>query len=110
MVTIKAIHPREGEQGNYISLELMGDLELVQSSNTGRFYATVRKCFISSTFDEKTAKVMLGKQIPGLIGRVPCEPYDYTLESGETIQLAHRYDYMPEAAQSIAASELVLVS
>lgn len=96
MVIVKNYHLREGENGNYVSLELMSDVELVQSANTGRFYATVRKCFISSTFDEQTAKMLVGKELPGAITRVQSEPYEYTLESGEVIQLAHRYDYVPD--------------
>lgn len=109
MVTVKNYHHREGEKENYISLELEGDLELVQSNNTGRFYATVRKCFISATFDEVTAKLMIGRQIPGQIARVECEPYDYTLETGEIIQLAFRYDFSPEEkVQSKEAVSLVV--
>lgn len=98
MVTVKNYHLREGEDGDFISLELTGEIELVQSANTGRFYATQRKCFISSTFDEETAKALLGKQIPGNIVRVDCEPYEYTIEkTGEIIQLSFKYDYSPES-------------
>lgn len=97
MVTVKNYHVREGEKDNYISLELEGDIEMVQSTNTGRFYATVRKCFISSTFSEATAKLMIGKQMTGSIARVDCEPYEYVIEeTGETIELSYRYDYVPE--------------
>jgi len=102
MVTIKAAHLRESERGNYVSLELVGDPELVQSSNTGRFYATQRRCFVSATFDIDTAQMMLRKQMPGIIERVECEPYEYTLpETGEVIMMGHRYDYAPE--QKVAA-------
>lgn len=113
MVIVKNYHLREGENGNYVSLELMSDVELVQSANTGRFYATVRKCFISSTFDEMTAKMLVGKELPGTITRVQSEPYEYTLENGETIQLAHRYDYVPEEVaekSNSVVSKLVNVS
>lgn len=99
MVTIKNYQLREGKEGkpSYITLELEGDIEMVQSSNTGRFYATCRKCHIFSTFDESTAKLMLGKQLPGNIVRVETDPYDYTLpETGEVIKLAHSYSYLPE--------------
>lgn len=97
MVTIKNYHLREGEQGSFITLELQGEIELVQSANTGRFYATARRCFISSTFDEPTAKLMVGQQIKGNIERVECDPYDFVIEdTGETIQLGYRYDYVPE--------------
>jgi hypothetical protein len=105
MVTVQNYHVREGEQGNYVSLELMGDLELVQSSNTGRFYATARRCFISSTFDEEIAKLMVGKQISGNITRVQCEEYEYTVpETGEIITLAYRWDYQPEEAKEVSVT------
>ena len=100
MITVKAAHLREGQEKSFVSLELSGDLELVQSQNTGRFYATARKCFISSTFDLPTAQLFVGKQIPGNIVRVQAEPYDYTLESGETITLAHSYAYRPDEAMA----------
>ncbi len=108
MVTVKNYHLREGEKGKYISLELSGDIELVQSSNTGRFYATARRCFVFSTFDELTARMMVGKQMPGSIVRVICEPYDYALpETGEVIKLAYRYDYTPEEVSVVAARNMV---
>ena len=98
MVTVNSYNVREGKDGKtFISLELAGDLEMVQSSKTGRFYATNRRCFISSTFDEQTAKRMVGKQMPGSIGKMECNAYDYTLpETGEVIQLSHSYGYNPE--------------
>jgi len=112
MVTVKAYHIRqkEGEEGSFISLELNGDLELVQSQKTGRHYATVRRCFISSTFDEPVAKTMVGRQIPGTIGRVPCDEYEYTVpETGEVVLLAHRWDYVPEGMQTTPTREMAVM-
>jgi hypothetical protein len=97
MVTVKNVHLREGQKGTFVSLELQGEVELIQSLKTGRFYATVRKCFIGSTFDEQTARELIGKQFKGRITRVESDPYDFTVpETGEVIQLAHRWDYVPE--------------
>ena len=108
MVIVKNYHVRENEQGSYISLEILGDIELVQSTNTGRFYATARRCYLHSTFDEPTAKMMVGKEIPGNIQRVPCEPYEYTLlETGENITLGYRWDYTPEEVAKTKAFGLV---
>lgn len=105
MVTVKNYHVREGEQGSYVSLELMGNLELVQSSNTGRFYATTRRCFISSTVDEEVAKMLVGQQIEGKIARVQCEEYEYTVpETGEVITLAYRWDYQPEEVKDVSVT------
>ena len=108
MVTVKKVHLREGEKGNFWSLELVGDAELVQSQNTGRFYATVRRCFVSSTFDEPIAKAMVGTKFRGSIIRVEQDPYDFTIpETGEIIRLSHRWDYTPEEKEIIPSRELV---
>lgn len=97
MVKVINAHLREGANGSFVSLELQGDLELVQSQTTGRFYATARRCFISSTFDINVAKQFVGKTIKGSIIRVETDPYDYTVpETGEVITLAHNYDFLPE--------------
>jgi hypothetical protein len=58
----------------FVLLELSGGLELVQSQNTGKFYATVRKCRIPSTFNADVAKLMVGQQIDGDIVRVVSDP------------------------------------
>lgn len=102
MVTVIGYNIRtqkDNEQNTYISLELEGDIEMVQSQATGRFYATVRRCAISSTFDQLTAERMIGKQMPGSIERMPCEPYDFTIEAtGEVMKIGYRWSYVPEGA------------
>lgn len=100
MVTVidYAVRKKDGEKP-YITLTLEGGIEMVQSQNTGRFYATVRTCVVSSTFDELTAQRLLGKEMPGSIVRVPCDNYEFTIpESGEVVSLAYRWDYVPENA------------
>ena len=87
--------PKEGKP--YVALEIEGEIEMVQSQNTGRFYATVRRCTISSTFDQMTAERMVGKQMAGSIERVACEPYDFTIrETGEVVKMGYRWDFQPE--------------
>lgn len=103
MVTVENYHVRKTKEGKpFISLELTGDLEMVQSSKNGKFYATMKRCFISSTFNETVAQRMIGKQMPGRIVKEASEPYDYTLpETGEVIQLTHRYGYLPEERNEV---------
>ena len=68
----------------------------MQSSTTGSFYATVRKCRIPSTFDANIAKMMVGQQIEGDIVRVQSDPYDYVSPTtGEVMTLQHTYAYRP---------------
>ena len=102
MVTIIGCSIRESKEGkSFVSLKLQGDLELVQSLETGRFYATARTCFITSTFDEQTAKTLIGTKLPGNIKRTSCDPYDYTVpETGEIISLAHTYQYLPDEKEN----------
>lgn len=102
MVTISAYRIRQNNEGKqFIALVFQGDVEMIQSSETGRFYATAKKCMISSMFTEEGAKALLGKQILGRIERVQCEMYDYNVkETSEVINLAHTYVYYPEDINS----------
>jgi len=106
MVTINAYHVRQNQEGkSFITLELLGDLELIQSSTTGAFYATAKRCTISSTFPEEVAKTLIGKQLPGRIERVQSEPYEYTnRETGEVIILSHTYTYNPDEKEAMPVS------
>ena len=98
MVTVKGYSTQQSKDGSsFVKLEIQGDLLMVQSQQTGRFYATAKSCFISSTFNEDQAKLMVGKQLPGRIEKLECEPYDYAIpETGELVKLNHRYEYLPE--------------
>ena len=98
MVTIINFKERNKEDGtSFFVLELQGGIELVQSQKTKQFYATAKKAYISSTFDELTCKALIGTQMQGAIEKVECEPFEYTVqETGEIIILSHRYQYVQE--------------
>ena len=100
MVTITGYRlAKNKDEKEFIALELQGDIEMVQSLETGNFYATARKASVTSTFSEETAKGLIGTKMPGIIKRVESDPYDYTVvETGEVIKLAHKYEYQPEFA------------
>jgi hypothetical protein len=103
MVTISSYQLRENAEGKaFVALELTGDIEMIQSSSTGMFYASAKRCFIPSTFSEDIAKSLVGKQIRGRVDRVQTEPYEYTIkETGEVITLAHTYVYTPEESAKV---------
>jgi uncharacterized protein YaaQ len=109
MVTISNYAVRiNSDASTFVALILQGDLEMVQSKETGKFYATARTTSISSTFDEKTAALMVGKQLPGSIIKQQCEPYEYKVpESGELITLAHSYVYSPVEQTVVVATPTV---
>ncbi len=108
MVKISGFKQRKTAEGKtFVTLELQGDVELIQSAETGKFYATAKHCSISSTFDEEEAKTLIGKQFPGRIERVNVEEYDYTIkETGEVIKLCHSYQYNPEEIHEMAMNRL----
>jgi hypothetical protein len=40
---------------------------------------------------------LVGKEIPGTIQKVSCEPFEYTIkDTGEVISMEHRWEYFPE--------------
>jgi len=98
MVTIIDFKERNKDDGSsFFVLEVQGGIELVQSQKTKQFYATAKKSYIPSTFNEITCAALVGTQMPGEIEKVDCDPYEYTVqETGEVITLTHRYQYVQE--------------
>lgn len=99
MVTVKSFATRQSKDGRaFITLELVGGLELVQSAQNGTFYATVRRCHVPATFDAETAAELVGTKMTGNIVRIESAPYEYTVSrTGEVITLQHTYAYQPSA-------------
>lgn len=109
MVRIINYKERKVEDGRiFFVLELQGGVEMVKSQQTNQFYATAKKAFITSTFDEETCMALVGTSMPGKIEKEECEPFEYTVkETGEVIVLNHRYVYMPEAQSSSAEDRAI---
>ncbi len=97
MVRIIDYKQRQSEEGDmFFSLEVQGDVELVESK-IGNLYFTMRKTSIMSTFDEDTCKSLIGRELPGSIIKEDCEPYEYTIkESNEVVELNYTYTYIPD--------------
>ena len=100
MVRIINYKKRQAEDGReFFVLELSGGIELVKSVATEQFYATSKKAFISTTFDEQTCNALIGTELPGSVVKQDCEPYQYVVkDTGEVITLHHRYVYEQEVA------------
>ncbi|MAL22157.1 MAG: hypothetical protein CMP05_11840 [Xanthomarina sp.] len=101
MVTIKnykTITKDDGEK--FYALILEGGIEPVLSQKTGRTYFTVRNATVPTTFGEQTCKSAIGTQFPGVIKRIECDPYKYTIQdTEETIELSHKWEYVDENLQ-----------
>ncbi len=53
------------------------------------------KASITSTFNKKTAKGLIGTELEGSVEKVNCEPYEYVdKDSGEVILLDYRWVYL----------------
>ena len=103
MVTVTGFNERQRKDGTtFIALDITGGVELIQSSTTGRYYATVRKCSIPSTFSKQVAESIIGQRLPGEIVKVICEPYQFTnTRTGEVLTLQHSYAYRPKDSQDL---------
>lgn len=99
MVTIIDYRVNLNSEGKpFCSLILQGGIELVQSKESGNFYATARKTSITSTFDEATCKQLKGTTLKGSIVKLESEEYEYVVpDTGEVMMLHHKYVYVPEA-------------
>ncbi len=108
MLKIIEVAPRVNTDGEeFFALILQDGLQLVKSQKSGRYYATAKQTSITSTFNEEVANSMIGQEIPGTIQKVSCEPYSYTIkETGEVVQLSHRWEYFPEGETAPAESQV----
>lgn len=102
MVRIINYKTRQREDGtDFYLLEVQGGIEMIKSKTSEQFYATAKKATVSTTFDEKTCKALIGTQMAGKIVKIQTEPYQYSIkESGEVITLEHRYIYIPEGVET----------
>lgn len=110
MVTVTKFAKRVSKDGtSFIALELTGKLELIKSQTTGRFYATVRRCSLPSTFDEEVAALMVGTKVEGDIVRVEVEPYELiSKRTGEVLLLTHSWAYQPPNSSELVAETPVM--
>ncbi|WP_340075841.1 hypothetical protein [Leptobacterium sp. I13] len=107
MVRIINYKQREREDGTTFNLlELQGGVEMVLSKETGQYYATAKKAYITSTFDEATCQALIGTEMQGSIIKQEVEPYTYVVkETGEELVLAHRWVYVPEETSPTTSKE-----
>jgi hypothetical protein len=73
-----------------------GEVQMVKSQTSGRYYATARTCSISCTFNDVICEGLISKSLPGSIEKMDCDPYVYLVqETGEVLTLTHTYYYNP---------------
>jgi exosome complex RNA-binding protein Rrp42 (RNase PH superfamily) len=109
MVTVTNYKERESKDGRkFLTLELTGGVEMVQSQTNGQWYATMRKTSIPCTFSEELAKQLIGTQMQGNIVKQEVEPYEYTNQrTGEVLKLNYNYSFQPNQSEELIGSQKV---
>ena len=104
MLTIINFEKRQSASGKeFFSLILQGGVEMVRSAETGQYYATIKRCSVTSTLDEEACKAMVGEQLDGKIEKVQCSPYEFVIpQTGEVVELSHRWSYVPSVETTMA--------
>lgn len=102
MVTVIGHQKRKTEDGKEFNVVILhGGIETVKSKSSGKFYITARMANMVCTFDESTAKSMIGNKLPGAIVKQECPAYEYIVpESKEVVTLDYTYAYSREAAEA----------
>lgn len=102
MVTVIGYDKRlSDDDREFFTLTIQGGVEVVQSQN-GNLYMTAKKMSIPSTFNEEGCKMLIGKELPGDIEKVECEPYEYTSKrTGEIFTLTSTCVYVAEGKQKV---------
>lgn len=106
MVLIENYVIRQKNNGeNFVALLVTGNVEMVKSKDSGKFYATIRKASIPTTFSEMIAKSLIGTKLEGTIEKIPCEPYNYTNPNGDEIEVDYTYEYRQERLEFVEKVE-----
>lgn len=93
MVTVVNYLQKENSEGKkFFTLIVQGEPEMVISQK-GRPYLTAHKASMVTTFDEPMCKHLIGRQLPGAIHEVECDPYEMTGDDGKTIIRDRRMEY-----------------
>ena len=103
MVTVINFEKRINlKKEEFFVLELQGDVEMLRSVSSGRFYAHAHKTTITTTLNEASCRGLIGTKFPGVIKKIECEPYEYKVpNTNDTLMLTHNYKYFADESANI---------
>lgn len=108
MVRIVNFRVRQNSLGEVFNALIVQGIVLVQSKETGLYYATSKEASLPTTFDEETCKSLIGQTLDGRIQRTEVEPFEVTnQETGEIKVLTYRYQFIPARVEQNHLEELV---
>ena len=105
MVTITGYETREKDGKTFFAITLQGEVRMALSKETGNFYLTADKVSVTTPLSEVMCQMLVGKQLPGSLQKVECEPYQYTnKETGEVLTLTSKTQYSPKEDNNVVRS------
>jgi len=95
-VTIQSFQVKKNQKGEeFVVLNLVSEIVLEKSANTGNVFASTYKANIIAAFDADTAKLLVGTKLPGAIIKKEVPPYEFTVKStGKKMILKHTFEYV----------------
>ena len=103
MVTIaKAVVRQNKKDGNeFLSLTLVGGLDIITSAKTGNQSLVAMRCNITSNLPVELAGSLIGEKLEGTVVKVKCAPYQWTNPTtAEVMEISHTYRYQKSAAHA----------
>lgn len=105
MVTITGYEPREKDGKIFFAITLQGEARMALSKETGNFYLTADRLSVTTALSEVMCQMLVGKQLPGSLQKVECEPYQYTnKETGKVLTLTSKTQYSPKEDCNVVRS------
>ena len=92
---------RKSDGSIFVSLDLIGEPTVTISSN-GIPSLTAPRASLPSNLSLAVCKSLIGKQLPGSIQKIECEPYQYTnKDTEEVMTCTHKFQYSPEETSAV---------
>jgi len=86
----------------YNVIVLLGDVQVLNSKSSGKFYLTAKRVTLPTTLDQNQAKELVGTTLPGVIEKVDCPEYEIKMpNSNKKVKITHTFQYSPAAAGEV---------
>jgi len=86
----------------YNVIVLLGDVQVLNSKSSGKFYLTAKRVTLPTTLDQNQAKELVGTTLPGVIEKVDCPEYEIKMPtSNKKVKITHTFQYSPAAAGEV---------
>jgi hypothetical protein len=87
----------------YNVIVLLGDVQVLNSKSSGKFYLTAKRVTLPTTLDEAQAKELVGTTLPGIIEKVDCPEYEIKMpNSNKKVKITHTFQYSPAVAGEVS--------